>query len=267
MNMGYFRTNSDIKMLYEKAHKLTNDFTSIEPKILHKYPEILTVIRLGLGLPQRSFATYLGITRSSLAHYELGNKHMKYKREIAVCNKVNKILENIKISKETIFKNYQHLWDLAKKGQNPNIVRELGRKAISYFKSTEQENRISNILERSKLEFQRNAILNFDGIGFSFDFVIPNSNKPKVIIECKLVNTKSKKNFRIRSYMISYEIAYKFGLIKKRNPNIKRILILDITYKLPDRTFLILKKESEHFLINVSEREILRCIKDSLTPC
>lgn len=262
--MGYqnFRKLPDIKTLYEKTALATNNFSKMKPETLETNPEMLTIIRLGMGLSQRKFARILGITRASLAHYELGNKNMKAQRKMCVADKLNGMLQETEFSKATVASNFMHLWDLAQKGQDAKTMREHGRVGTTRMKPTVQESEIVALLENAKIIFRKASLMDFEGMKFSFDFIIPNSERPEIVIECKTIHSKSKRNMRIISYKIGYEIAYKFRLVQSRSSNIKRIFILNTNYEnLPERVILILKKETDAFLINPNKKEILKQIK------
>ena len=113
-----------------------------------------------------------------------------------------------------------------------------------------------------KVPYEKESILTLDGMDFVFEFLIPNSRSPKVIIECKRAETKSKRNLKIIGYRIAYEIGYKSYLIHKNFPKIKIIVVVDHNQEnLPERARKILTNETDLFLVNPKENEISSALK------
>ena len=257
--MGYkkIQNEKEIREIFQKSSELTKHFSCINKEIISQYPKILLIIRLAAGMSQREFSRNMGITRSALAHVELGiSKTMKKNNAELLAIKINK-MKNPKFTEKNIFDNYENLWHQAQYGQSPDKLRNYGRSAFKTRKPNESEKYIAKILQKTKISYQREAMLHINGIPFFFDFIIPKSQDPKYIIECKKIASTKNHNFRVISYRISYEVGYKFHLLKEKYPNIKTVLILESDIdKIPERVIKIFDKEIDHFFYNCKKSEI-----------
>lgn len=81
-----------------------------------------------------------------------------------------------------IIKNFNDFWTKAQFGQNPEDVRAIRRKALKLRKPTW--------------------------------FLIPNSDNPLSVIECKSVLTKNYNGFKTICYNIAYEVGYRSRLLR-----------------------------------------------------
>jgi transcriptional regulator with XRE-family HTH domain len=263
--MGYknFQNLLRIKEIIRDSNTLTNGFKDFNKDKLAKYPTLLLVIRLAAGMSQREFSRTTNISRSALAHYELGiKKRIRAKRAEKISESLNKMIGEADFSETKIIENFEKMWHQAEFGQDPDKLREHGRKAIKSRKPTYDEEKIAEILEKEiRTKYEREGVLRFMKIPFAFDFLIPNSKKPLLAIECKTIQSTSKRSFRIISYRIAYEIGYKFRLLKEKFPNIKTILILESELeKLPERVVKIFEKETDVFLFNETHEKIINSL-------
>jgi len=243
-----------------KTKEITTNFSKFSKDIISKHPQILLIVRLAAGMPQREFSRKIRITRSALVNYELGiSKTMKRETAKRVTQRIEKIKNLLDFSEKNIIKNFNNLWYQAEHGQPPDKLRNYGRSALKTKKLNKNEKNIFEILEKMKIVNEREGILKFMGIPFFFDFVLPNTKKPRFIIECKKVESKSKRNFKIISYKIAYEIGYKFRLLKEKYPEIKTILILESEIeKIPERVVKIFENEIDYFFHNMNKKDIIK---------
>jgi len=256
--MGYkaFRTQADIREAFSSASKETNGFANITESVLEKNTQTLLLVRLAAGLSQREFSKAMGLTRSSLAHYELGlQRTMKKESAMKLSAKIAKM--NLHFSENVIMENYKLLWHKAAYGQPAEMLRSYGRLAFKTRKPNAFESEIESRIKESGLAYKREGLLNLGGMPFFFDFVLPDTSKPQHIIECKYVKSQSKRSLRIIYYKMAYEIGYKLRLAREQYSGIKTTLILksDIDC-VPERARKILEKETDNFLFNPSESKL-----------
>lgn len=262
MSYRKYKTVKDIEILYTEIKAITKNFTDFSAEKLAEKPSILTILRLAAGMSQPKFAQSIGTTRSIIAHYDVDiAKKIKTKNAQRISKELRSLIPSCNFSEQNIIKNFKNFMQFAQNGQNPEVLRNYGRKAIKFRKPTIQENDIENFLTAKKKAYEKDGIIENEGLVFSFDFVLPDTNKPRTIIECKQISTKNKRSHIATCYRIGYEIAYKFRILKKKYPNSKRILLLNASIeKIPERVLLILKNETDAFLINPSEKVISNII-------
>jgi transcriptional regulator with XRE-family HTH domain len=262
--MGYksFQNLVKIKEITRNSSALTNGFRDFTKDKIAKYPPLLLVIRLAAGMSQRKFSKTIEISRSALAHYELGiKKGIRAKKAEKIMENLKSVIKEADFSEKRIFENFNVMWHQAEFGQDPDKLRKLGRKAIKSRKPTCDEAKILELLEKNIKKYEREGILHFIGIPFAFDFLIPNSKKPILAIECKKIRSTSKRNFKIISYRIAYEIGYKFRLLREEFPKIKTVLIIESELeKLPERVAKIFEKETDVFLFNEAQEKIVNSL-------
>jgi transcriptional regulator with XRE-family HTH domain len=194
--MGYknFQNLLNIKEIIRKSDALSDGFRNLNKDKIAEYPALLLIIRLAAGMSQREFSDTIGIPRSSLAHYELGiKKKIQARTAEKITKNLNRIIKQLDFSEKNITENFENMWHKARFGQDPNKLRAYGRKAIKSRKPTYDENKIAEILgKKIKTKYEREGVLHFMEIPFAFDFLVPNSKKPILAIECKKIHTTIK---------------------------------------------------------------------------
>lgn len=257
------RYSNDIHT-FQRGH---NNFCDFE-EAFRNNPKTLLLLRLASGMPQKQFCASSGITRSALTHYELGiSKSMKSDNLTKALVWLKKMQNSLDFSEDTIIRNYRNLWRLAREGQQAEALRRYGRSAFKTRKPNKSEETILNLLVKNDFRFQREGFIEFDGLPFFFDFILPDAKNPKSIIESKKVSGTKNRNFRIIMYRIAYEIGYKSRLLKEKYPGIKIAVILESENNgLPERVIRILKKEVDYFLHNAPETEMNHLFKKLNSP-
>ena len=264
MGRKSFRDETKIVELHKKYKKLTDGYSKFSADILLGNPQLLLIIRLACGLPQREFSKILKFDRSALVHSELGiSKTMKTGNAERIYKILLSLIDKANFSEEFVLESYRKFLQQASSGQPAEKLRQYGRMAFKHKKQTIQECQISNILESLRIPFEKEGILTLDGMEFFFEFLIPNSQHPKVVIECKNAQTKNKRSLKIVGYRISYEIGYKSYMIHKNYPKTKIVVIIQHNHeRLPERVLKILEKETDELLINSGNKEISSKIKE-----
>ncbi len=263
MGRKKFRNEERIVRLCKKYKELTNDYSKFSEETFVEHPQLLLIVRLACGMPQRAFSKAIEFDRSALVHSELGiSKRMKTRNARKIYAKILTLIQQSNFSEDNILENYRKFLHQASHGQPPKNLRIFGRLALKHKKPTEQEMKISKILDKLRIQYEKEGILTLDGMDFIFEFLIPSSKNPKAIIECKHAETKNKRNLKIVGYRIAYETGYKSYLIHKNFPKTKVIVLIDHNQEnLPERVIKILKNETDTLLINPNESEITSVLK------
>lgn len=257
-----FYTEKKVLSIYDRTRKLTKGFQNFSPEVLAKYPKCLFIIRLSLGMTQREMAKFLNLDRSTLTHHELGiSKRINDKTLEKIKTPLNELIGKADFSKENVIRNFNNFWERAIRGQDSEKLRKWGRAALKSRLPNPYERKIMGILENKKIDFEREGTLTLAGMNYSFDFVIPNTSKPTLIIECKKISSTNKRSFRIICYGIAYEIGYKSRLLKSTYPETRLILVFDSSMKkLPERVEKILQDEIDYFMFNSGEKFISKTL-------
>lgn len=264
MGYGKIRTEYDILKLFDKTKKQTNNFKDISKDLISSQPNILLILRLAFGMPQNRFSEIIGIKRSALAHYELGNrKNIQEETADRISKKIKTIRNSLDFSRSKIRENYKIFWYQAEHGQSPEKLRNFGRSAFKTRSPNKDEKKVSDILDKNNVKYIREGVLNFFNTSFFFDFVLPDVKNPKLVIECKRISTTKNRNFRIISYKIAYEIGYKFRLLKEKYPNIVTVFLLESEIqKIPERVLKIIKNETDYFFINPKRKDFKNLLRN-----
>jgi len=263
MGSKSFRKQDRIAKLYKKYQKITDNFSNISEELLVRHPQLLHIIRLACGMSQREFSGVLGIDRSALVHSELGiSKTMKLSNAKRICSKLQDLTKNAAFSEKNILENYRKFLQRATCGQPAEILRKLGRKALRHKTPTIQETGTAKLLDSLGISYEKEGVLTLDNMDFVFEFLVPNSTSPKVVIECKSMETTNKHSLKIIGYRIAYEIGYKSHLIHKNFPKAKIIAIIRHNQeKFPQRALKILQNETDSLLVNSDKHEISSTLK------
>ncbi len=266
MGRKSIRNEKEIVSLYRRYRKLTKNYKDISKKLLIENPQILMIIRLACGLSQREFSRKIGYDRSALVHSEIGiSRKMKTSNAEKIYHILSNDIEAIKFTENIIIKNYRRFIRQAFEGQPSEKLRKIGRGAMKFKKPTDQEKIIGKTLENLGISFEKEGILTLDEMDFVFEFLIPNSKNPEIVIECKNIKTEEKRNLKIIGYRIAYEIGYKSYLIKKKFPETKIILVINHKHeKMPNRVIKILENETNYLIINYKKNELISLFKKCL---
>lgn len=264
MGRKSFRDEKKIIELYREYKKPTNNYTKFSEEFLIEHPQLLLIIRLACGMPQRAFSKELDYDRSALVHSEIGiSKRMKTRNAKKLYPKLLALIKGAQFSEDNIAKNYTRFLQQATQGQPAENLRMFGRRAMKHRKPTMQEMKVGKALKKLGIFYEKEGILTLDRMDFVFEFLIPNSKNPKTIIECKNVKTKNKRNLKIIGYRIAYEIGYKSYLIHKNFPKTRIITIINHNQdKLPERVCKILKNETDSIIINPKKNEIFSSLRN-----
>lgn len=257
MGKREFRSEEEVTNILEHGRALTENFTRLDEQTYRAFPKLLFLIRLGCGMPQRKFAKTLGIDRSTLEHCELGISRKLEPRTIKkTFFKVKELFEKADFSQKKVLSSYFASINQAQHGQSAEKLREYRSKATKGRMATETEKIVERALRELDIEYEFEGTIKLDGLPYSFEFVVPNSNAPSAVIECKAATSVNSMNFRVLSYKIAYEIGYKGQLLKKEYPATKFVFVFfsELT-KLSDRPKQIMESESI-FLHNPAPKEI-----------
>lgn len=215
----------EFKEFFELIRKETENFKKFDPNFLVRIPQSVMVFRVVLGINHRKFARILNINSRGLRKYE----KLEMKIKPATSKRLMKIIRNLYSEKSDVslenvlenfrvFKNFYGTRNL-KSCMNQGLT-------VLAMKRSPIELKIENIFKRSGIPFENNVIIEGNKKRYNVDFVIPNSKKPKIVIEC--FEAVKKTTNRIWKYRVCL-VDHRFRSIKLKYPKIKSMMIIDFS--------------------------------------
>jgi len=241
-----FMEKEEFNELFYYTLTNTNNFRYLKRDLLEKKPKTILILRLVLNLGQKPFCKLSGISKGRLYLMEKGkietineSYSKKFipilKREIKKLD-LRKITSNLLYERYILFQDYSKLDRKRSQEIRSRVLPENNvQKGLSVrnkdFPENEFEEKILNILEENKIEFEIHPIINAQNKKVIVDFVIPNSKNPKIIIEVK--QSKSKNIKRQYDLLHSYAVVldHKIRHIKLKHPKVKSIVVLSSKHK------------------------------------
>lgn len=216
----------ELKEYFELIKKETNNFTLFKSELLTRIPQSIVVFRITLGVNHRDFSRMIGSNSKGLRDYEHGKTRIKPITSKKIINvikelfinkkeiKFDKVLENFRILKG--FYGHRNLKSLIKLGLNS--FGKLSRSPI--------EDEIFNILNENKIMCERNEIVEGKNKKYNVDFLIPNKEDPRIIIECFMFKRS------VTTHNWKYKVCstdHRFQALKIKNPKLIAIMVIKFT--------------------------------------
>ncbi len=257
-------TEEDVKEYFILLSKETNNFKEFKQDLLSRMPQAILIFRIILCINHRKFAKMLGIDSRSIRYYESANRIMKKSRTIELIKKIEILFKGYtdEISLNQTIENFRILTNFYG-NRNLNHLINQGLKNIANTHENNYEKEILKILEKNNLNYQRFALIEGMNRRYNVDFLI-NYKSKKVALEVFSYNNKKRSNIKIKVCLMDH----RFQILKKKNPDIKTMMCIQITgrpiLKNYVRRYLEMETiNTDHMLINEEELipDIIKKIK------
>ena len=226
----------DFIKYFNTLSKETDNFTKFDSMILIRTPVFLTILRIILDFSLCDFCNLLNVQTRNIRKYESFEERMMPE----TAERFMKVIENE--------------FERKKIRGNVNLDNALKTfQRLTPFKNIELE--IKKQLLQQNTDFCIHSWLNTIRKTINVDFVIPNPEKPKIVVEVTNVS-------KVRRKDIIHRVAYldhRFQLIKLKYKNIFTVLVIECHDSYENLVKRILERETvntDFYLINRSKNFI-----------
>ena len=243
----------------EELKSRTNNFNEIR-EVLENDARNIFLFRVICRKRTKELARILKIEPSELRSWEDGKRRISPETLEKIAPTLKEMLRDIKIEKETILRNLKDI----KKGKicfNKDIQVKNGIKLVEKLPPTELENKVIKVLSSNNIPFELHATIDFNGKFFNVDFAIPNSQKPKIIIE--VFESKSS-NRNLKTKLIVTD--HRFVVLKSNKPDLKTAMIGETKSLLTEewREHMLKEIIATDFIVLGDNEDVESSIKDTL---
>jgi len=262
----------------------SNIFTKRIPESSHFPAQRLIIFRLGLGLTQAQFATFLGTSSSAVHLYEAGwiCRMQPETAEKFVKRIMSSHFNQLKLDLDTLLEklsqfnatasglNNKHLliagrktWFTSEKGKEMakripwEAKRRGGTTTAQLQKPTTQESEIIKAFLMEDLPFEFHPLVKGAHRNFVADFAIPDAKNPRIVIEARKFRSKNPTVI----FQSIKEMALRAFRIKKTNPNIVTVGIIETVNLFHGEPLEILQEAFDVSMINENYVKIAKTLK------
>lgn len=213
----------DLKIYFDFISNETDGFTKFNHQLLMEVPQSILIFRIVLGVDHRKFARLLGINSRGVRAYEHLEAQMKLKTAIKLAKKIETLFVGKKISFANALENFRWLKGVYGRGKLNSFI-ERGFKFAEGMLPNALETKVQTLLQNAKLPFEMHARVKGLKRDYNVDFVIPDVQNPKVVIEVVRVRLRLGKKKYYRPPIC--QVDHRFQMIKAQHPQICTVLVL-----------------------------------------
>lgn len=221
-------TEKDLHKFFNLVRIKTKNFSNFNVKILLEVPQSILIFRIITGFSHRKFAKLLGLNARSIRSYETGKSRIKPQTAQKIMNEIENIFKENKAYADMEFnkllENYRILRGFFGH-RNLQAMVVGGVQRLAKLKTNEFEKQIAKLLESNGILFEQFSIINGIKRRYNVDFLIPNSQKPKFVIEAFRFATGGKSR-NVKNKVVN--IDHRFQAIKLKYPAIKTAIVMEL---------------------------------------